>query len=230
MPGRLVVAVDGPAGAGKGAVCRFVAVKFHLQYLETGALYRAVALLSLRFGGLTEDPERLAGLARGMAFQYHPVKDRFIATLDGEDVTLALRDESVSMEASRVAALPAVRKALLDFQRGYGGDKNILLDGRDIGTVVFPEAQLKIFLTASVEERAKRRALELQERGETVSLPRVLEEMRLRDTRDRERAASPMLAAEDAVLVDTTSMTLAESQQRVAALITPALITPLMRG
>ncbi|MBF0415206.1 MAG: (d)CMP kinase [Magnetococcales bacterium] len=219
----MVVAVDGPAGAGKGAVCRFVAVKFHLQYLETGALYRAVALLSLRAGGLSADPDHLAGLARGMAFQYHPVNDRFIATLDGEDVTLALRDESVSMEASRVAALPAVRKALLDFQRGYGGDKNILLDGRDIGTVVFPEAQLKIFLTASVEERAKRRALELQERGETVSLPRVLEEMRLRDTRDRERAASPMLAAEDAVLVDTTSMTLAESQQRVAALITPLM-------
>lgn len=221
---RLVVAVDGPAGAGKGAVCRWVALKYNFEYLETGAIYRAVALLSLQHGGLVDQPDRLAKMAREMAFAYRPLDGRFVASLDGEEVTLALRREEVSMEASRVAALGPVRNALLDFQRNYGGGKNILLDGRDIGTVVWPEAQRKIFLTASLEERAKRRALELQAKGETVSLPGVLAEMQLRDTRDTARSHAPMVPADDAIIVDTTLMTLEESQYQVAALIAPLLL------
>ncbi|MBF0132094.1 MAG: (d)CMP kinase [Magnetococcales bacterium] len=218
---RLVVAVDGPAGAGKGAVCRWVALQYDFEYLDTGAIYRAVALLSLQHGGLADQPDRLATMAREMAFVFSPVDGRFVASLDGADVTLALRQETVSMEASRVAALGPVRSALLDFQRNYGGKKNILLDGRDIGTVVWPEAQRKIFLTASLEERAKRRALELQEKGETVSLPGLLAEMKLRDARDMARAHAPMVPADDAIIVDTTFMTLEESQHQVAALIAP---------
>lgn len=219
----LVITVDGPAGAGKGAVCRWAAMQFGLLYLETGTLYRAVALVSLREGGLVDEPERLARLGRTMDFVYSANDGRFVASLDGLDVTAMLRQEHVSMEASRVAALGPVRQALLDFQRHYGKGKNRILDGRDTGTVVYPEAQLKIFLTASVEERAKRRALELQGRGETVNLQRVLEEMKVRDARDVNRANAPLVPASDAVVVDSTRMSLEETQHRVAALIGPLL-------
>ncbi len=218
---RLVIAVDGPAGAGKGAICRWVASRFGLEYLETGALYRVVALLSLEGGGLSGAPELLARKARNMPFACRLVDDRFESLLAGRDVSWDLRREEVAMEASKVAALGPVRDALKEFQRHYGGEKNIILDGRDIGTVVWPEAQRKIFLTASVEERAKRRALELQERGETVSLPRVLEEMKLRDARDMGRAHAPLVPADDAVVVDTTHLSLDESRHLVAALIAP---------
>lgn len=222
VPGRVVVTVDGPAGAGKGAICRWVAGRFGLEYLETGALYRAVALLSLDEGGLSGKPERLAALALAMNFGFQrDARGGYGAFLQGREVSRDLRLEVVGEEASRVAVVPQVRQALLAFQRGYGGGKSVIFDGRDTGTVVWPEADLKIFLTASVEERAKRRALELQEGGETASFPKVLEQMKARDARDMGRKDAPLVAAGDAVIVDTTRLSLEESRNQVATLIEP---------
>ncbi|MBF0215095.1 MAG: (d)CMP kinase, partial [Magnetococcales bacterium] len=164
---RLVVAVDGPAGAGKGAVCRAAATRLNLAYLETGALYRAVGLIAWREG--VSEAAQLAAIAARMPFAYRALEGgRYGAFLGEEEVTLALRDEAVGQAASRAAAVPEVRQALLGFQRRYGAGADLILDGRDVGTVVWPDADLKIFLTASLEERARRRALELQARGEAV--------------------------------------------------------------
>ncbi|NGZ05483.1 MAG: (d)CMP kinase [Magnetococcales bacterium] len=211
---RIVVAVDGPAGAGKGAVCRSAAARFGLSYLETGALYRAVGLIATRTG-LTGTLE-LARIAATMPFAYRALgAGCYAAFLGEEEVTLALRAEEVGQAASRVAALSEVRAALLGFQRRYGAGTDLILDGRDVGTQVWPDADLKIFLTASLEERARRRALELQERGEAVNLTELIARMAERDARDAGRAHAPMAAAPGAVVVDTTAMTLAESCQAV---------------
>lgn len=215
---RLVVAVDGPAGAGKGAVCRAVAGRFGLSYLETGALYRAVGLIARRERSETADA--LAEYARTMPFAFRMAADGgFRAWLGEEEVTAALRDEQVGQAASRVAAIPEVRAALLGFQRGYGGDADIILDGRDVGTQVWPDADLKIFLTATLDERAKRRALELQQRGEAVRFPEIRDAMARRDALDAGRSHAPLAAAEDAVVVDTTRLTLEQSIGAVADLL-----------
>jgi CMP/dCMP kinase len=207
---RLVVAVDGPAGAGKGAICRAVAARFDFSYLDTGSIYRAVALLSIR-ENITDDLA-LEQLAASMPFGFRAVEGQgFRAFLAGEDVSDALREEQVGRRASKVAAIPQVRAALLTFQRRYGADKNIILDGRDTGTVVWPDADLKLFLTASLEERAKRRALELQGKGETVSFPEIRDMIAERDARDSGRAHAPLASASDAHRVDTTLLTLAQS-------------------
>ncbi|MBF0627719.1 MAG: (d)CMP kinase [Magnetococcales bacterium] len=219
---RVVVAVDGPAGAGKGAVCRAAAVRFGLAYLETGALYRAVGLIAARAG--QEDPESLARAAATMPFAYRALGEgRYGAFLGEEEVTLALRAEAVGQMASRVAALPEVRAALLGFQRRYGHGQNLILDGRDVGSVVWPDADLKIFLTASLEERARRRAWELQARGEAVNLTELISRMAERDARDAGRAHAPMEAAPGALVVDTTELTLEASCQAVIDRIAPLL-------
>ncbi|MBF0285979.1 MAG: (d)CMP kinase [Magnetococcales bacterium] len=219
---RVIIAVDGPAGAGKGAVCRAVAERFGLAYLETGAIYRAVGLLALRQG--VSDEAGLAELARTMPFSFRSVgPGRFGAYLGEEEVTAQLREEAVGEAASKAAALPEVRRALLHFQRGYGGPPGVILDGRDVGTVVWPEADLKIFLTASLEERAKRRALELREKGETASLEEIRQRMAERDARDSSRTHAPLLPATDAVTLDTTPLTLDESIARVTLLVASVL-------
>ncbi len=215
---RLVVAVDGPAGAGKGAVCRATANRLSLAYLETGALYRAVGLIALR--ERLEDPQTIAERAAAMPFAYQSLADgNFRAYLGTEDVTPTLREEQVGQSASRVAAIPEVRTALLGFQRHYGGITNLILDGRDVGTMVWPDADLKIFLTATLEARAKRRALELQERGEAVRFPEIRDAMAQRDAKDSGRTHAPMATAEDAVLVDTSRLTLDQSIDTVARLV-----------
>lgn len=215
---RLVVAVDGPAGAGKGAVCRAVASRFNFCYLDTGSIYRGVALLSLTEN--ISDPEALGILAAEMPFEFRAVDGQgFRAFLAGDDVSDTLREERVGRQASHVAAFPQVRAALLRFQRSYGGGQNIILDGRDTGSIVWPDADLKIFLTASLEERAKRRALELQQKGETVSLPKIRDMIAERDSRDSERAHAPLAATEDAQLVDTTLLTLEQSIDKVVKIV-----------
>ncbi|MBF0623366.1 MAG: (d)CMP kinase [Magnetococcales bacterium] len=215
---RVTVAVDGPAGSGKGSVCRAAAERFGLAYLDTGSLYRAVGLLALRHG--LEAPAALAAAASTMSFAFRPVAPGdYRAFLEGEDVSRTLREEQVGMAASRVAAIPEVRAALLTFQRGYGGSNDAILDGRDVGTVILPDASLKIFLEASPQARAERRALELQGAGKAVSFHTIHARMSERDARDRGRNDAPLTPAADAILIDTTHMTLAESVRQVVRLV-----------
>lgn len=193
----MIVAVDGPVAAGKGTLARRLAEALDCAYLDTGSIYRAVAAKVLVAGGDPDDPVSAAAAARTL----EPID------LQRDD----LRLEAVSQAASKVAAIPAVRAALLDFQRRFaaappGGKKGAVLDGRDIGTVVCPEADVKFFLTASVEARAARRHKELLERGEESIYARVLQDLRERDARDSGRATAPLKAADDAVRLDTSAM------------------------
>ncbi|MEO3427625.1 (d)CMP kinase [Pelagibius sp. CAU 1746] len=197
----MIIAVDGPVAAGKGTLARRLAAELNYAYLDTGSIYRAVAARILAAGGDPQDPETAAAMAR----------DLTPADLERDD----LRREDVGQAASQVAAIPAVRAALLDFQRGFaarppagpgGARRGAVLDGRDIGTVVCPEADVKLFLTASVEARAERRHKELLERGEKSIYARVLQDLRERDARDSGRATAPLKAAEDAVRLDTSGM------------------------
>ncbi len=214
---RVVIAVDGPAGAGKGAVCRAVARELGLAYLETGAIYRALGLLTVR-EALAD--AQIVARATSMPFAYRAQDGgNFRAWLADEDVTEALRAETIGQAASRIAAMPAVRQALLSFQRLYGGQSHLILDGRDVGTIVWPDADLKIFLTASLQERASRRVRELQGMGKNASFSEVYAAMAERDHRDAGRSTAPLQAAEDAVLVDTTTLTLEESIKQVLHLV-----------
>ncbi|NMJ41217.1 (d)CMP kinase [Roseomonas sp. JC162] len=188
----IVVAVDGPAAAGKGTLARRLAAALNLPYLDTGLLYRAVGRRVLDAGA---DP-RDAALAEAAARALTP------ADLDRTD----LRGPMADMAASAVAAIPAVRAALLDFQRSFGRARGAVLDGRDIGTVVFPEARVKLYVTASVEERARRRFLELQGRGVAADLSQVEAEIRGRDAQDASRPVAPLKPAADAILLDTTNL------------------------
>jgi cytidylate kinase len=187
-----VIAVDGPAAAGKGTLARRLAAALGLPYLDTGLLYRAVARRLVDGGA---DP-RDAGAAAAAARALRP------EDLDRDD----LRGPAVDLAASAVAAVPAVRAALLDFQRGFGRERGAVLDGRDIGTVVFPEAAVKLFVTASAEERARRRFLELQGRGLAADPAQVAADLQARDAQDSRRAVAPLKPAPEAVLIDTTAM------------------------
>ncbi|MEO5368215.1 MAG: (d)CMP kinase [Magnetococcus sp. WYHC-3] len=215
---RRVIVLDGPAGSGKGTVAKAIAERFDLAYLDTGALYRAVGLLALRRG--LESAAELEQATLQMQFSFQRVAPgRFEARLGDEAVTAALRDELTGEMASRVAAFPEVRAALLGFQRRSGAPRSVVMDGRDLGTTVWPDADLKIFITADPEERARRRALELQDKKKTVSFQEVREQMLLRDQRDSQRKASPLRPAPDAVVVDNTRMSVQQSIDHVAMLV-----------
>lgn len=197
-----VIAIDGPAASGKGTVAQGVAAALRLHYLDSGSLYRLVALKASREGVAANDEAGLAALARSLevAFDKHRIR------LDGLDVTEELRGEPVSAAASRVAVFPAVRSALVGRQRGFRRPPGLVADGRDMGTVVFPDAILKIYLMASAEVRAGRRYKQLIEKGNSVTLEGLLLDIRERDARDSARAAAPLKAAVDAVVLDTTDM------------------------
>ena len=200
-----VIAIDGPAASGKGTVAKRVADALGWHYLDSGALYRLVALQALRAG---VDPERgaeaLGPLARALDCAFH--SDRL--WLAGDDVTDAVRGEAVSAAASRVAIHPAVRTALLYRQRAFRRPPGLVADGRDMGTVVFTDARVKAFVTASAEERAARRGKQLAEKGIDVNIQSLLRDIRDRDARDAERAAAPLKPAADAKILDTTNMTI----------------------
>jgi cytidylate kinase len=213
-----VIAIDGPSGAGKGAVSAGVARRLGWNVLDSGAVYRALALAALEHAVSATDTEALVSLAGTLPLRFATGDDGIDVFLDGRDVGAQLRTEAVSLMASRVAAIPAVRAALLDLQRACRRPPGLVADGRDMGTVVFPDAELKVFLEASVEERANRRYKQLKQKGESVILPRLLRDMQARDRRDRERSVAPTVPAADAVVVDSTDLALGQVIDKVVGL------------
>lgn len=224
MP-KLTIAIDGPAGSGKSSLAKRVAQVLGFLYLDSGAMYRALALKALRKKISPEDFAALEYLARATHIELKaPTPDQEAAGskncvfLDGEEVTLAIRTAEVAQGASRLATIAGVREILVAEQQRAGAGGGVVMEGRDIGTVVFPRAELKIFLEASPEVRADRRWSEHQEKGETMTLAQVLKEVRERDRRDRERKVSPLVRASDAVLVDNTAMDVEETARLVVML------------
>ena len=215
---RPIIAIDGPAGAGKSTVARHLARYFGLLNLETGAMYRAFAFKALAAGVNLDDAGGLVKLSAGTSITLEPTEQGNRVLLDGADVTTQLREPAVTDGASRVSVHPAIRSWMVRLQQELGAAGGVVMEGRDIGTVVFPRAELKIFLEASQEVRAERRWKEHQEKGETLTLAQVLEEVRERDRRDRERKVSPLMRASDAVLVDNTAMDVEETARLVVML------------
>lgn len=205
-----MVAIDGPSGSGKGTICQRVARYLGFHLLDSGALYRITALAALNNGIDLDDEPAVAGLAAQLQIQFVPRDDGTQILLEGEDVTDAIRKEVVSMGASTVAAHPQVRVALMDLQKSFRRLPGLVADGRDMGTTVFPDAQAKIFLTASVEERARRRHKQLIDKGESVSLRALLKDIQARDERDSQRSASPLKPAADAFILDSTELSIDE--------------------
>jgi cytidylate kinase len=203
---RLIIAIDGPVGSGKSTLARRVAELMGYAYIDTGAMYRALALKALRRGLSLDATDHLVALARETRVDLRAQDGTQRVFLDGEDVTAPIRTPEVSQGASKVAVVPGVRQVLVAEQRRAGEQGGVVMEGRDIGSVVFPDAGLKIFLTASPEVRAERRWREHQQKGEAIDLARTLEEIRERDQRDRERSTSPLVRAPDAVVVDSTAM------------------------
>ena len=214
------IAIDGPAGAGKSTLARQLAGKLGFIYVDTGAIYRTVALAVLRAGADPADAGQVAALLKGLDIRmdYGPDGEQRMF-LGGEDVSRAIREHQVSGLASRVSAIPAVRDFLLDFQRRQAREHNVVMDGRDIGTVVLPQADVKIFLTAAPEARARRRLLELRQRGQQADYDTVLRDIIQRDEQDANRPIAPLRRAEDAALLDTTRLNLEQSLEALVRLV-----------
>lgn len=205
------IAIDGPAGAGKSTIAKTVSKNLGYIYVDTGALYRTVGLNALRLGKDTKSKEEVVPTLKGLEVSLRFVDGEQRVFLGEEDVSTAIRQNEVSMAASNVSAIPEVRSFLFDLQRDIAKKNNCIMDGRDIGTVVLPDAQIKIYLTASPEARADRRFKELTEKGQTVNYDVILKEIKERDYQDMHREIAPLKQAEDAILVDTTALNLEES-------------------
>ena len=203
---KLIIAIDGPVGSGKSTVARRVAQLLSYIYVDTGAMYRAIAVKASRRGISLDASDDLVTLAGDTKIDLRAQDGTQQVLLDGEDVTTAIRDAEVSQGASKVATVPGVRHVLVTEQRRAGHKGGVVMEGRDIGTVVFQDAELKIFLTASPEIRAERRWREHQQKGDAIDLARTLQEIHERDKRDRERKTSPLVQARDAIVVDSTAM------------------------
>lgn len=214
-----VVAIDGPAGAGKSTVARGLASRLGYTFLDTGALYRAVALTARETQVPWTDGAALGELAHSLTIVFAKDGEGSRVLANGRDVTEAIRTPEISEGASRVSALPAVRAGLLDLQRRVATTANVVAEGRDVGTVVFPSAKAKFFLVANPETRAMRRTLELQAKGQPAVLAQVLADMRLRDERDSGRAVAPLRRAEDAVEIDTSALAPDEVIEKMAEIV-----------
>ena len=206
-----LITIDGPSGTGKGTIANLLARRLGWNCLDSGALYRVLGLLARRLGLDLDDGDALAALAASLPVEF----DGGRVLLAGEDVSDAIRSESAGMAASRVAAHPPVRAALLDWQHGHARPPGLVADGRDMGTVVFPQAPLKVFLDASAEERARRRHKQLKEKGLDANLTSLVSDIRERDSRDRNRSVAPLRPAADAVIVDSTRLSIDEVLDRV---------------
>ncbi len=213
------IAIDGPAGAGKSTIAKTVSKQLGYIYVDTGALYRTVGLNALRLGKNTKNEAEVVPTLDGLKVSLRFVDGEQRVFLGDEDVSTAIRQNEVSMAASNVSAIPKVREFLFDLQRDIAKNNNCIMDGRDIGTVVLPDAQIKIYLTASAEARADRRYKELVEKGQEVSYDDILREIELRDYQDTHREIAPLKKADDAVLVDTTKLNLEESIQYMLKVI-----------
>ena len=212
-----VVAIDGPTGSGKGAISRSLAVSLGWHLLDSGALYRSVALKADREGLALSGPEALAAAASRMRVEFSAAAEPEAALLDGDNVTALLRTEECGAMASRIAAIPEVREALWRRQRAFARPPGLIADGRDMGTVVFPEAELKVYLTASPEERARRRYKQLIQKGIDVSLPDLSEDIARRDERDANRVVAPLKPAGNARVLDSTGLSPEEVVARIRA-------------
>ncbi|MCC7237182.1 MAG: (d)CMP kinase [Bryobacterales bacterium] len=215
---RIVVAIDGPAGAGKSTIARRIAARLGFLYIDTGAMYRAVALWARRLDVSLDDHLKLEQLARAAVIELR--SNPLGVVLNGEDITELIRNPEISQEASKVSAIPGVRRALVEKQRAMGEVNSIVMEGRDIGTVVFPEAAIKIFLDAAAEVRAQRRLDELHAKGQTsLALETVLKDINERDTRDRTRGEAPLMQAPDAEYVDSTRESIEAVEERILMLV-----------
>jgi cytidylate kinase len=203
----LIITIDGPAGAGKSTVAQMLAVRLGLNYVDSGATYRAAALKVLESGVAPEEEMAVAGLVARAEIDFHMDESQAVVFLDGRDVTQAIRTPEVTLAAAKVSRLPEVRKKLITLQRSLARGKGVVMEGRDIGTVVFPDAPLKIFLKADVEERAHRRLKQDQKDGRSSTLEQTAYEIGRRDQLDAERKISPLVAAFDAVEIDSTQLT-----------------------
>ncbi len=212
------VAIDGPAGAGKSTIAKRVAREKNYIYVDTGAMYRAMALYLLRLGVSPEDSDKIAKACMQADISIEYQKGEQVVLLNGENVNTFLRTEEVGNMASYSSAVPAVREKLVELQRKLAKTTDVVMDGRDIASVVLPDADVKVYLTASSHTRAKRRYMELIEKGETADLEKIEQDIIERDYRDMHREHSPLVQAEDAVLIDSSNLTIEEVTERILAL------------
>jgi cytidylate kinase len=213
---HIVIAIDGPAGAGKSAVARKVASRLSLLYIDSGAMYRAVAWKALDGGVDISDEEAVATMASNMKIELKPAAEATRVFVDGEEITAFIRTPEVTDASSKVSAIGPVREILVRQQQALGRETGVVMEGRDIGTVVFPDSRYKFYLDASVRERARRRKLDLEQAGYEVDLGRLEREVAERDERDSTRSASPLRKVDDATLIDTTDMSKEEVVDAIA--------------
>ncbi|MEP1384041.1 MAG: (d)CMP kinase [Paraglaciecola sp.] len=210
-----VITIDGPSGAGKGTASTLLAKKLGWHFLDSGAIYRVLAVASIHHQIPSEDEAGLLPLASSLDVQFDATESGVKVMLEGEDVSDSIRTEEVGAVASQVASLPSIREALLRRQRAFKQSPGLVADGRDMGTVVFPEAEVKVFLTASAEERADRRYKQLKAKGHDVSILRLLADIRARDDRDINRSVAPLVPAEDALVVDSTKLSVEQVIEKI---------------